>query len=174
MKKTFDILSQMVEEGVIEGYAIGGAVAAIYYTEPVNTSDLDVLVSLPVEGVLVSVEPLYHWLREKGYGEFIKEGVMVEGLPVQFLPVAGPLSKECYEEARKVDFEGSRVLVVRAEHLMATMLDVGRPKDHLRLLMFLEMADYRHEKLMDVIKRHGLKEKWERFTNMYCRGETES
>jgi hypothetical protein len=30
----------MVKDGVIEQYAIGGAVAAIFYIEPINTNDL--------------------------------------------------------------------------------------------------------------------------------------
>lgn len=32
----------MVKDGVIEQYAIGGAVAALFYIEPINTNDLDV------------------------------------------------------------------------------------------------------------------------------------
>jgi hypothetical protein len=36
----------MVKDGVIEQYAIGRAVAAIFYIEPINTNDLDVFFQL--------------------------------------------------------------------------------------------------------------------------------
>ena len=35
----------MVKDGVIEQYAIGRAVAAIFYIEPINTNDLDIFFS---------------------------------------------------------------------------------------------------------------------------------
>jgi len=31
-----------VKDGVMEQYAIGGAVAALFYIEPINTNDLDI------------------------------------------------------------------------------------------------------------------------------------
>jgi hypothetical protein len=34
MEKTLRVLNRMVKDGVIEQYAIGGAVAAIFYVEP--------------------------------------------------------------------------------------------------------------------------------------------
>ena len=41
MKETLKVINQMVKDGVIEEYAIGGAVAAIYYLEPFDTADLE-------------------------------------------------------------------------------------------------------------------------------------
>ena len=37
----------MKHEGVIEDYAVAGAMAILFWTEPVPTYDLDVLVLLP-------------------------------------------------------------------------------------------------------------------------------
>jgi hypothetical protein len=37
----------MAADGVIYGYAIAGAVMAIFYTEPSDTVDLDILVAFP-------------------------------------------------------------------------------------------------------------------------------
>lgn len=42
MKETLQVLNQMVADGVIDGYVIGGAIAATYYLEPIDTDDLDV------------------------------------------------------------------------------------------------------------------------------------
>ena len=54
MRKTIEILNGMVAGGVIEGYAIAGAVAAIFYTEPTDTVDLDILVAFPKANSLMS------------------------------------------------------------------------------------------------------------------------
>ena len=47
MKRAIVVLNEMVKAGVIQEYAIAGAVAAILHAEPVATKDLDVLVALP-------------------------------------------------------------------------------------------------------------------------------
>jgi hypothetical protein len=41
------LLSRLKAEGVIQDYAIGGAVAVSLWTEPVATQDLDVIVTIP-------------------------------------------------------------------------------------------------------------------------------
>ena len=47
MKRTIEVLNELEKEGVISRYAIGGAMGAIFYTEPFLTFDLDVFVVLP-------------------------------------------------------------------------------------------------------------------------------
>ena len=56
MRKTIEILNRMVADEVIDGYAIAGAVAAIFYTEPTDTVDLDILVAFPKTDSLVTLE----------------------------------------------------------------------------------------------------------------------
>lgn len=86
MKETLKLLNRMVRDGVIEEYAIGGAVAAIYYLEPFDTADLDVFVQVnAASSDLMILAPIYQYLTERGYeagGEFVH----VEGLPVQSRP----------------------------------------------------------------------------------------
>jgi len=60
MKRTLEILNQLERDGVIERYAIGGAMGATFYVEPLLTFDLDVFVILPHgTGNLLSLAPLY-------------------------------------------------------------------------------------------------------------------
>ena len=84
MKETLKVLNRMVKDSVIGEYAIGGAVAAIYYLEPFDTSDLDVFVQIDFSGSeLMILAPIYEYLNQLGYkakGEFI----YIDGLPVQF------------------------------------------------------------------------------------------
>jgi hypothetical protein len=55
MKTALSVLNELEHDGVIGRYAIGGAMGAAYYIEPVLTFDLDVFVMLPeTEGILLS------------------------------------------------------------------------------------------------------------------------
>jgi len=45
MKATLEVINQMQVDGVIDNYAIGGAVGATFYLEPVATLGIDVIVS---------------------------------------------------------------------------------------------------------------------------------
>jgi hypothetical protein len=60
---TLRVLNSMKAEGVIEEYAIAGAMALVFWTEPVPTWDLDVLVFLPAAaGPLVSLDGIHRWI----------------------------------------------------------------------------------------------------------------
>ena len=66
MRRTLEILNELEREGVFSRYAIGGAMAATFYTEPVLTFDLGVFVLLSAStGKLVSLAPIYEALRQR-------------------------------------------------------------------------------------------------------------
>ena len=161
MKETLKVLNRMLKRGVIEEYAIGGAIAAIYYLEPFETSDLDVFVQGNIEGsALMILEPIYEYLRKSGYtpqGEFIN----IEGVPVRFLPSFSPLIDEAIEKAEPIKFDRVQTRVMRPEHLVAIMIATGRPKDYLRINMFLEQGAVKMGLLKPVLRRHNLLKKWE-------------
>lgn len=160
MKETLKLLNGMVKDGVISQYAIGGAVAAIYYVEAFDTADLIIFVQIDVrESELRILAPIYDYLRKRRYkarGEF----VYIEGLPVQFLPVFNELTEEAVIEANTITFARVNTRLMRAEHLVAIMLDTGRPKDYLRIVMFLEQKAVDMRLLKAVLRRHGLIKKW--------------
>lgn len=162
MEKTLRVLNRMVRDGVIEQYAIGGAVAAIFYIEPINTNDLDVFfhVKDPSAGLDI-LAPLYEYLSGLGY---ISQGeaVDIEGWPVQFLPIFNPLLEEAVAQAREVPFQRTKTRVMRAEHLVAIMLQTGRLKDHARIAQFMEHEVLEQERLADILARHGLLAKWKK------------
>jgi len=160
MRETLRITNRMVKDGVIEEYAIGGAVAAIYYLEPFDTADLDIFVRVnALASDLMILSPVYEYLAEHGHkaeGEFI----YIEGVPVQFLPVFNPLTEEAVEKAQIIKYARVTTRIMRPEHLVAIMLDTGRPKDYLRISMFLEQGTVKMRQLNAVLKRHGLLKKW--------------
>lgn len=42
MERLLQVLNQMQADGVVDNYAIGDGIAAIYYIEPYDTKDLDI------------------------------------------------------------------------------------------------------------------------------------
>ncbi len=151
----------MVKDDVIEQYAIGGAVAAIFYIEPINTNDLDIFfhVKDPSAGLDI-LAPLYEYLSDLGYkGQ--GDSIDIEGWPVQFLPIFNPLLEEAVEQAREVTFHRTKTRVMQAEHLVAIMLQTGRLKDHARIAQFIEHNAVDQERLDSILIRHGLVKKWE-------------
>jgi len=105
--------------GIIEDYAIAGAMALVFWTEPVPTYDLDVLVLLPEQGTsLVSLSGIYQWAAARGYAADA-EHVVIADVPVQFLPAHGELADEAIETAATLEYEGVPVRVVRPEYLVA-------------------------------------------------------
>jgi len=164
MKRTLQVLNELERSGVIERYAIGGAMGATFYVEPLLTFDLDVFVVLPTTvGDLISLAPLYEALRTRGYAEE-GECVLIEGVPVQFLPAYNALLEEALREARDTLYEEVSTRVVRAEHLVAICLQTGRDKDRERVRIFREQVELDMNYLVDVLQRHGLEGKWKQWT----------
>lgn len=164
MERTLQILNELEREGVLGRYAIGGAMGATFYVEPLLTFDLDVFVVLPeTHGGLLTLSPLYEALKRRGYAE---EGdcVNIEGVPVQFLPAYNELLEEALAEASEILYEQTPTRVLSAEHLVAICVQTGREKDRQRVRMFLEEAALDMARLEAVLARHNLKEKWSQWT----------
>ncbi len=161
-------LNDMEADGVVRRYAIGGAVAATFYLEPVATLDVDVFVTVESSpgSLLIDIEPIFRYLRSRG-GRVEGEYVHVAGWPVQLLPPTGPLVEEALAEAVTVDVEGTAARVFTAEHLAAIALQTGRAKDKARLLQFAEAGALDAGRFGAILARHGLREAWERFGRQF-------
>jgi hypothetical protein len=168
MKETLAVLNQMVADGALENYALAGAVAAMFYVEPFSTHDIDVLVvTSETEGKLIAELPGWKYLSSRGYREIRGEGIVIEGWPVQFLPVSNALEHEAYLNAMDQNTDDVTVRVVQPEHLVAMMLKTGRLKDFARIQMFLSQDVINSEVLNDVLQRHDLTQKWNDFRDRF-------
>jgi hypothetical protein len=168
MEKIFAILNQMETDGVIGRYAIGGAVGSIFWLEPITTKDVDVFVMLPTStgGSLLTLGPIYDYLRTRGYvpeGQFI----IIEGWAVEFVPPPTPLVEEALQQAVERDVSGVLTRVFTAEHLAAICLQVGRPKDHDRVIRFVEAEALDEATFDTILQRHDLTTKWQKFQHSY-------
>jgi hypothetical protein len=160
MEATLNILNELETEGVISRYAIGGAVGAIFYMEPFLTYDLDVFVLLPeTAGGLLTLTPIYEALHQRGF-EAEGECILIEGMPVQFLPAYNHLLEEALAEAREESYAATTTRVLRPEHLAAIMVQTGRDKDRQRFTTFIEEAPLDAGYLEDVLKRHQLTDRF--------------
>ena len=168
VREVIAVMNQMCRDGVIEEYAIGGAVGATFYLEPAATLDIDLFVAMRTDPrtLIIDPRPIYNYLTSRGYivdGEYI----LVAGWPVQFLVPPGPLVEEALKTAVEVDIEGVPAMVFSAEHLAAIALQTGRGKDKARLLQFIEEGAIDAVAFEDVVRRHGLSAAWGKFKNQF-------
>jgi hypothetical protein len=157
MKETLEVINKMQTAGIIERYAIGGAVGAINYLEAMSTEDIDIFVSIsPPKGKLIaSFGQIYDYLKSLGYA-FKGQRLIVEGWPVEFLPADDPLYNEALLGAIETQIEETKTWVMTQEHLMAIALKTGRPKDFTRLQLFFEAGTFDPDFLNEILKRHNL------------------
>lgn len=155
--KAFEVINQMVTDGVIERYAIGGATAAFFYLEPDMTFDVDIFCVLRgvEEDALNMLGPIYEYLKARGYKPEA-EAVNIAGIPIQFLPVFNELNEDAVEYARVFDYSGVQVRVMSPEYLVAIMLQTGRTKDYVRVARFIEAGAFDPAVLNQLVDRHGL------------------
>jgi len=168
IEKTIAVINQMTVEGVIENYALGGATAVIFYTEPIATEDIDVFVHVRAgQSILMEFQPIFDYLQEHGY-EIKGEHAFIENFPVQFLPIAKELINEAVAEANEFKLSGGTIVrVISPEYLTAIMLDTGRIKDYLRIGFFLQHQVINLEELERILDKHDLAEKWRENINKF-------
>jgi hypothetical protein len=165
MELTLKILNEMKAAGLVSHYAIGGAMAAYFYSEAVVTEDLDAFVLLvPPASRLLTLTPVYDFLKARGATER-REHLVVAGTLVQIIPAYDALTEEAVHQSveRKVGQTPTRV--IRAEHLIVIALRTARAKDHARIALLLEQADVDTALLFDILARHDLLEQWNQFKN---------
>ncbi|MEQ1933611.1 MAG: hypothetical protein ABL962_07000 [Fimbriimonadaceae bacterium] len=166
------MLNQLLEAGIISEYAIGGAVGATFYLEPVATVDLDVFIDLRPSpgGLLLDTQPLFAFLRQSGC-ELDGEYVLIGGWPVQFLAPPSRLVEDALLSARSVEVEGDRVRVFGPEHLAAIALETGRGKDKARLLEFVESGALDLAEFERIVEAFGLAGAWNEFKEQFLENE---
>ena len=154
--EVFRELNLLETEETIHKYAVAGAMAFLFYTEPARTYDLDVFVFLPPQtGLIFSMEPLYGELRRRGF-HFDAEHVMIHETPVQFIPAYNALAEEAIEQSILHEYAGVSVRVIRPEHLAALVYQTGGRHRLARVEALLEDKAVDQEKLEAIMTAHGV------------------
>ena len=173
-------INQMQADGVVERYAIGGAVAATFYLEPVATLDVDVFVeSQPERASMIEgehgvrgrrrVDCMGRVVTRPSDREIASQYVIIAGWPVQFLPAGNPLLQEALATAVEKDVEDTSVRVFTPEHIVAIALETGRAKDKARVLQFIEANAVDLDRVGEILTRHGLSGQWEKFERQFIK-----
>jgi len=165
VEETLKIVRELKSKKLIKDFAIGGGIAVVYYIEPLLTYDLDIFF-IPVEDCLDVLSPIYKYLRKKGYKSH-KEHILIEGVPVQFIPVYNELVKEAVQESVETRYGRIKTKVIGLEYLVAIMLQTFRGKDRERIIRIFEETKVDLKFLNKLLKKYKLSDKFREFRRLY-------
>jgi hypothetical protein len=170
---TIKVINQMKADGVIGSYAVGGAVGATFYLEPVATFDVDIFVHFEPDPSqpIITLKPIFDYLTARGCAHE-REYVIIKGTPVQFLAAGTSLVDEAIQQAVQHDLDGTPVRVFTAEHLCAIALEVGRAKDKTRVVQFIEEGTIDPVRFQAILSRHGLADRWQKFERQFLKDQS--
>jgi len=161
VEETLKVLNGLRTNGLIEDYAIGGGIATIFYIEAILTYDLDIFV-IPIisnkDKKIIDFTPLYNYLKNLGY-KWKGEHIIIEGIPVQFIPV-DKLEEEAVREAKSVVYKGVRTKVLTVEYLIAILIKAGRPKDIAKVSRLINEVKVDKKKLQEILDTFNLTKKY--------------
>ena len=147
--------NELVSVGLIKDYALGGALAAIYYTEPVTTYDADIVFIASDKTLSEGIPAINAHLQSKGW-RIEREHLLIKDFPVQFLAASG-LTEEAVRNAKRIEYEGVPAKVFRPEYIIAIAASVGRHKDFARIEQILDQVKIDKLLLDDILRRYNLK-----------------
>lgn len=163
MDKALDVINRLERSGVMKRYAIGGQAAVYFHTESMLlTYDLDVFV-MPLAGhgsPALTVSPLYDHLKRKGY-RARHQHVLIQGVPTQFIPAYNALVEEAVTRAMARTCGNVRTRILRAEHLLAIMLQMGRPRASIPMRLLLKEGAINRDDMADLVNRYALRREWQ-------------
>lgn len=158
LDKALIALNEIVAEGVISNYAIGGAVGASFYIDPMQTQDVDAFVFMkPEPNGLLSLTPIYAALAAKG-GIVKGEHIVIGEWAIQVLPAYKPLVEEALSESIETTFNNIPTRVFAPEYVCAIALDTGRGKDFVRVAAFIEEGQVDLRALWSLAEKYDLKD----------------
>src|SRR5580704_9387514 len=80
--------NELVVAKLIEDWALGGALAAIYYVEPFTTYDADIFFIPADKSLAPGIPAIYAHLQAQGW-QVEGQHLLICGFPVQFLAACG-------------------------------------------------------------------------------------
>lgn len=150
----FAAANELRSLGLIRQWALGGALAGIYYVEPFTTYDADIFFIPADEGLTAGIPAIYEHLQASGW-TVEAEHLLLHGFPVQWL-ATHKLTEEAVTEAAEIQFDSVPGRVFRSEHIVAIAASVGRLKDRARIETMFEQAALDRTYLDAILLRHHL------------------
>src|SRR5712692_8742718 len=88
LAEVFRAANGLVAAKLVEDWALGGALAAIYYVEPFATYDADIFFIPADKGLTAGIPAIYAHFQTQGW-QVERGHLLVRGFPVQFLAASG-------------------------------------------------------------------------------------
>jgi hypothetical protein len=146
--------NELVSSGLIKDYALGGALAAMRYVEPLATYDADIFFIPVTKDLSAGVHHIYEALRARGC-EIEGDHLLLKDFPVQFLAAHG-LTEEAVQNANPIEYQGVHAKVFRPEYMVAIAASVRRAKDLARIKLLMEQAEIDRKLLERILKAYKL------------------
>ena len=146
--------NELVLSGLIKDYALGGALGAMRYVEPLSTFDADIFFVPVTKDLSAGVDAIYTALKARGC-EVEGDHLLLNDFPVQFLAAHG-LTEDAVQNANPIEFEGVPAKVFSPEYMIAIAANVRRSKDIARIKLLMEQADLDRNLLETILKRYKL------------------
>jgi len=163
LQAVLKVLNDMVKDGVIQDFVIGGASALLYFSKPTFTDDIDVFIYTTTHSfTVIDLSPVYEYLIKKKSAVPRAEHILLEGYPIQFLIPYDTLSLEAFENAVTVSLQNFQFKIFNLEYLMAIMIQLGKAKYLERLRVLLEDQTFDEKKLLSILERFHLVQKWDK------------
>lgn len=170
MEKTLQIIEELQQKGLMTQYAIGGGIAAVFYIESIMTFDIDIFfIPAKEDQTLMPLSPIYEYLKNRGYKPE-KEHIIIEGIPVQFLPAFNQLVEKAVIESVHTRYKEVNTRVMKLEYLIAIMLQTNRPKDRERVVKAIYDGNPDMAMLKKVLIEFELSTRLDRIMEMYNAG----
>jgi hypothetical protein len=165
MRKVFAAFNMMAEKGIIENYAIGGAMAISLHEQPAMTEDIDIFIAYK-KGTLISMSPLFDFMRSLGATEENGDHLRFAGWLIHILSPKSPsLVEEALDNAESYDAgQGVTTRVFKLEYLAAIALETGREKDKLRVRMLADRKALDTREFAAIIKHYRLEKRYAEWT----------
>jgi hypothetical protein len=168
LKDLLKAVNRAQADGVIDEYALGGTLGAMFYLEPTTVPDAEIFVKLPRDsaGSVPSVSPIYEYFASRGD---VVEGdvVTIASWPTKFLSLASDLVHEGFNESVPKEVDGVKTWVMTPEHLVGIALQSGRPQDLALASQVLDSEVVDRNKLHLMLHRFGLGPQWHQFSSKY-------
>ena len=167
MKETLQKINELVELAIIDKYAIAGGMGQFYYIEPSVTYDLDLIIHIPGEEITLNpLSKIYEWADKNNYKP-LKEHIIIEGIPVQFILEYNELVTTALNNRTKIKLFDEETYILKPEYLMAIMLQTGRSTDKERLIKFLTEFDYDKDLFSAILYEFDLLNVFNKFNKMH-------
>ena len=101
------------------------------------------------------MEAIYSWAKQNNF-QFDGEHIIIEGIPVQFLLAYNDLVSEALGNAFEIKLFDEKTHILKAEYLMAMMIQTGRMVDKERLLRFISESEYDNTFLQSLLLKYNL------------------